>query len=656
MNLQRKNIMLGTAGHVDHGKTAVVKVLTGCDTDTLAEEKKRGLTIDLGFAPCRMADERIVGIIDVPGHVDFIRNMVAGAHGIDVVIFVVAADDGVMPQTREHLDILTLMGVKQGIIALTKIDLVDEGMRELAVEDVSRCVAGTFLEGKPICGVSNITGEGYDKFLEALNAAVEVCPPRTTEGLFRSWVEDVFKIHGFGAVVTGIPSSGEVKISDHLRLVGGAAEAVGRVRGLQVYGDDSTVGRSGECVAINLTDIDADGIGRGMVLCEGPAVKPVTMIEAELRLLDSGIHELKDYAEVHFHVGTAESMAHVAMLGEEKTIPGGGQDIVQFRLVKPLGVCPGDRYVIRASAAGAKGGHLTTIGGGRILDVSNTRLRRNRAWTLEALAARQAALDAPADWVPVVLKQVGGATSATALAEKAFRTMEQTQAALTVARERGLVMDAGAGQVVHRDVLAELSSRVKSALDEFHTANPLRVGLEQAELATKCETDAALLTVALADMERQKLIDRRGALVSLRGRGPKVSADDLKLCERIETILREAHLTPPSPAELMVSLAIPEKRLQLLLRLLSDQGAVVNLDPKVVMHRDAVEAGKKVVLDLFAKAAQSGSALGGFETVEFRDALGVSRKFAVPLLDYFDTVRLTARSGSRRTPGKAAKA
>ncbi|MCP4378121.1 MAG: selenocysteine-specific translation elongation factor, partial [bacterium] len=261
MPQDRKNIMLGTAGHVDHGKTALVKVLTGCNTDTLAVEQQRGLTIELGFAPCQMYDERIVGIVDVPGHVGFIRNMVAGAQGVDVVILVVAADDGVMPQTREHLDILTLMGVSHGLTALTKTDVVDSELCELARQETGEFVAGTFLAGAPICGVSNITGEGFPEFLGELNKAVDACEPRQVDGLFRLWVERSFTIRGFGTVVSGIPSSGRISVGDELRIAHSGRTA--RVRGVEVYGRESQVGMAGECVAINLVDLDASDVPRG---------------------------------------------------------------------------------------------------------------------------------------------------------------------------------------------------------------------------------------------------------------------------------------------------------------------------------------------------------------------------------------------------------
>ena len=289
--IMRKNIMLGTAGHVDHGKTALIKMLTGCNTDRLAEEQRRGLTINLGFAPCRLWNEHIVGVVDVPGHVDFIRNMVAGAHGIDVVIFVVAANDGVMPQTREHLDILTLMGVRHGIIALTKINLVDAELQALAEDEVRAFVSGTFLADAPICPLSNITGAGFDGFFSALNAAVAQCAPRESTGLFRMWVSQAFTIRGFGTVVSGIPSNGVLHLGEKLHLLPG--EAIGRVRRLEVYGEEASEGRAGECVAVNVVDLPVESLTRGQLLCASAALQPVSMVEAELQLLELHQHPVE---------------------------------------------------------------------------------------------------------------------------------------------------------------------------------------------------------------------------------------------------------------------------------------------------------------------------------------------------------------------------
>ncbi len=637
------NLTLGTAGHVDHGKTALVKMLTGCDTDRLKAEKKRGLTIELGFAPCRMADERIVGVVDVPGHVDFIRNMVAGAHGVDVVIFVIAADDGVMPQTREHLDILTLMGCRHGLVALTKIDLVDDELRGLVEEEVREFLKGAFLESAPILPVSNVTFEGYEAFFAALNQVVGQVRPHPQAGVFRVWVERVFSVKGFGTVVSGIPSSGEVRPGDRLRVVPGEASA--RVRRLQVYGEDADLGREGECVALNLADLAADAVERGRVLAAGDTVGPVRMFEAELRLLAHLPGPMPDYTEVHLHVGTAETMADVAILDAASVAPGETR-LVQLRLREPLGVVAGDRFVLRAAMPGLAGGRVTTVGGGRILDTSNLRLRRRRPWTLEALAARREALGSPRAWCAALLAEAGRARTPEVLAREARMPLLEVAPILEALAEEGVVREVGGGAYVHRETIADAAVALQAALEDFHTAYPTRVGAEVGALGSAVPEGA--LAPALEALEAAGTLARHGSLVALAGRGAWLSETDRALCERLLEAYRIAHLAPPSPEEAAAEIGAPAADVERLVRLLVDEGELVRVDAALVMHAEAVERAKQVVVDLFRRGRS-------FATVEFRDALGTSRKYAVPLLDYFDTVRLTVRTANRRTPGAEAK-
>ena len=643
--MNRRNIMLGTAGHVDHGKTALVKILTGCDTDRLPEEKKRGLTIEAGYAPCRMRDERIVGIVDVPGHVAFIRNMVAGAQGVDVVILVVAADDSVMPQTREHLDILTLMGVRRGLIAMTKIDLVDAEMRELAAQDIRRFVQGTFLADAPLCGVSSITGEGYDAFLGELNRVADSCEDRATVGSFRLWIEKSFPIRGFGTVVSGIPSRGEVRVGDRLHVLPGLE--AGRVRNLEVYGEQAELARAGECTAMNLVDVDSDLLHRGKLLSAGGDVPCASMFEADLSLLPHLPQELKDYAEVHLHMGTAETMAKVAMLEGHPLAPGGRQ-VVQFRLNEPLPAPAGERFVIRAAMGEWAGGVVTTLGGGRVLGASDQRLKRGREWTIDMLARRRECLDRPADWTALMLAEANGAISPAELARRAQLTVDQVQPLLAELRKQGVVLDlpgpAGGELLAHRDVVASAQAAIQQALEAFYKANPARVGMEQAELAGQVEASREVFEFAVERLISAGTAERQGTVLALMGRGAKLPPEDARLCRKIEEALEQAGLEPPLPADLAVQLGLSEPRLLELCRILIDQGRVLRLDAKVLMHAGAVAAAREVVIALFRRAS-------GFTTVEFRDAIDISRKYAVPLLDYFDTARVTVRSGSRRTPG-----
>ncbi len=645
MSAQRKNIMLGTAGHVDHGKTALVKMLTGCDTDTLAEEKQRGLTIDLGFAPCRLSGNRVVGIVDVPGHVDFIRNMVAGAHGIDVVILVVAADDGLMPQTREHLQILTLMGLQHGLVVLTKTDLVSPERQAEVTSHIGRLLEGGFLAGAPVCPVSNVTGEGFDLFFEELNRVVDACRERPSGGLFRVWVEDVFSIRGAGAVITGIPSAGRVRIGDELSLVPGAL--AGHVRQLQVYGQDAPEAQAGECVAMNLPEIGHQQVRRGQVLVAGDALEPVTMIEAELRTLATFEDRIKDSIEVHLHLGTASALAHVAML-ERGEMAAGETQMVQLRLNQALAPAAGDRFVIRASVAGERGGGLATIGGGRVLGTGNVRLRRRKPWTLQALAARSAALGDPTRWCDVILQESPVPTRASDLERKCLLRPEEGAAALAQLAAAGQALKTPFGDWLHRRQIEAAAARMIEILQGFHAANPQRAGMAREELCAAAQANPVLASLAADSILASGRATVAGAVLALAGWKPQVADLDQQLSDRMAAALREAGWAPPAAADLASRLREPLPRIEKLLRLLTERGLLVRLDPQLLMHRDAVEAARQVALRLFAAAPS-------FTTMQFRDALGVSRKFAVPLLDHLDRLRVTVRAGHNRTPGAAAR-
>ena len=644
MSAPRKNIMLGTAGHVDHGKSALVKLLTGCETDTLAEEKQRGLTIDLGFAPCRLADDRIVGVVDVPGHVDFIRNMVAGAHGVDVVIFVVAADDGIMPQTREHLHILTLMGLRHGLVALTKIDLVEAERRAGVIEDLRRLLTGTFLANAPICPLSNITGEGYEGFFDALNQVVDACEDRSDSGIFRVWVEDVFTIRGPGTVITGIPSSGRLRIGDSLTLL--PAGRTGHVRRMQVYGEDATEARAGECVALNLPEMDHQEVRRGMVLCESDAVAPVTMAEGELRILDSVKGRIEDFVEVHLHVGTASVLARVAML-EETEMVAGQRQMVQLRLAQPLPLVPGDRFVVRANRPAQDQSGLATIGGGRILGVGNVRLRRKKPWTLNALAARRDALDDPVRWCELMLRE-GLPLSAVELPQRCLLRPEELTALLDKLRADGRAVALPGGAFTHSVVIEETAAKMVGAVQAFHAASPQRAGLSRDELFSLVGGSAEVCELAAASLVNAKRLEHQGTVFARAGWSARISNRDQQLSDQVSAAFQSAGCAAPTAADLAATLGEPPPRVEKTVNLLVEHAVLVRLDERLCIHRDALAAAKQVALRLFAQKPS-------FSTMEFRDTLGVSRKYAVPVLDYLDRARFTVRAGHDRTPGVEAR-
>jgi selenocysteine-specific elongation factor len=645
MSTGRKNIMLGTAGHVDHGKTALVKLLTGCETDTLAEEKQRGLTIDLGFAPCRLADDRIVGVVDVPGHVDFIRNMVAGAHGLDVVIFVVAADDGIMPQTHEHLHILTLMGVRHGLVALTKIDLVEPARREQVSEDLRQLLAGTFLADAPICPVSNITGDGYQGFFDALNRVVNACEDRPSSGVFRVWVEDVFTIRGAGTVITGIPTRGMVRVGDELKLLPRGSR--GHVRRMQVYGADAGEARAGECVALNLPELEHDALRRGMVLCGSDTLSAVTMAEAELHILHSVKGKVEDFLEAQLHIGTASVLARVAML-EVTEMTADQTQMVQLRLAEPLPLAPGDRFVLRANAGADGQSGLVTIGGGRILGTSNTRLRRKKPWTLSALAARREALDDPVLWCELMLRESGAPLPLRELQSKCMMRAEELAVLVESLRAQGRVTQTPSGALASHVLLEEAAARMLNAVQAFHQANPQRSGLTREELLAAVGGSADILDLAAQSLVQARQLEHSGTVFARAGWRAQLPDPDQRLSAQVADTFQKAGWAGPTAAELAASLGQPLPRVEKIMGLLAERAVLVRLDATTFIHHDALEAAKAVVLRLFTPKPS-------FSTMAFRDALGVSRKYAVPLLDYLDKMRFTVRSGHDRTPGVEAR-
>ncbi len=381
-SLQQVNITLGTAGHIDHGKTALVKCLTGCETDRLKEEKERGMSIDLGFAPCKIADMQ-VGIVDVPGHENFIKTMVAGASGMDGVILVVAADDGVMPQTREHLEILTLLGIRHGIVALTKIDRVEPEHREGVCADLANFLRGTFLQDSPILPVSNVTGEGFDRFLEALWDLVRKIEPKRTDGVFRMPLDRAFSVQGYGTVVSGIPVAGSAHTGDEVVLL--PHNIAGRIRRIEVYGQTSDTVMAGQCAALNVGHWDQRIIRRGDTLALPGYFAPQEWFVCQLRLLPRDKLFLKSGSEVKFHTGTSDVAAMFYPL-KGNHMEGGHEDLIQVRTKTPLVAGPGDYFILRTPSP------VRTIGGGRIIEAVDRRLKGSRPHVYEDLQERAEAV------------------------------------------------------------------------------------------------------------------------------------------------------------------------------------------------------------------------------------------------------------------------
>jgi selenocysteine-specific elongation factor len=416
---------------------------------------------------------------------------------------------------------------------------------------------------------------------------------------------------------------------------------------LQVYGEDSTEARAGECVALNLPEIDHLEVRRGMVLCASDALESVTMAEADLTLLDSVKGTVEDFLEVHCHVGTASVLANVAML-EQTEMSAGQRQMVQLRLTQPLPLLPGERYVLRANVPGLSQGGLVTIGGGRILGVSNLRLRRKKQWTLDTLAARRQVLDDPAGWCELMLRESRKPLSARELENKCHRRPEEFTALLAALGHAGRVVPLSNGALAHRSKVEETAHELLAALDAFHAANPQRAGLTREELAPLLREDPGICDLACETLLSSRQVERIGLVFARAGRSARLSGPDQDLAEQVSTAFQKAGWAGPTALELASSLRQPQLRVEKLILLLAERGILVRLDPSTHLHRDALEAAKQVVVRLFA-------AKRSFSTMEFRDTLAVSRKYAVPLLDYLDKLRFTVRTGHDRTPGVEAR-
>lgn len=628
-------IVIGTAGHIDHGKSTLVRALTGIDPDRLKEEKERGLTIDLGFAPLTMPDGRLVGIVDVPGHERFIKNMVAGASGIDLVVLVVAADDGVMPQTREHLDIMGLLGVERGFIALTKVDAVDPEMVELAAEDVRETVEGTFLEGAPILEVSAIEGTGVEALRAHLFELAAEAAPRSDEGVFRMPVQRVFSARGFGTIVTGIPVAGTLKTGQSLEVLPGGQR--GKVRGIQAYKQTTTTARAGHSTAINLADVDHKEVGRGHVVCEPGYFKPLRMFGARFRTLPSLGFSISDRTRVRLHLGTAELVGELVLLDREE-LAAGEDGLVQVRLQDPVVCAPNDRFILRLESP------MVTLGGGTVLEESRYRLKRNKGFVLDELERQEQSLETPKELLASLLQRHGLALVAeTELAVELKREKSETHGLLLELVEEDRVAQVGPpGRWVHRGSLEEGLGRVRATIEACFGDAPLRTRIDILELRQRSKIDATLLQALLTDLERLgELVLEPGGRIAPVGRRVELTPTQGEQLGAMRSALEAGAFQPPTPKELAADLGVSEGEIAELLAHLVDESLAAKVQPE--LYLDGA---------LFARArdevVQNCERNGHLEIPELRDALGTTRKFLIPLLECLDALGVTIRQGGHR--------
>lgn len=633
-----EHIIIGTAGHVDHGKTVLIKALTGVDTDRLREEKKRGISIDLGFAPLEIPGGRLAGVVDVPGHERFIHNMLAGAAGMDLVLLVIDASEGMMPQTREHLQILQLLGVEQGIIVITKIDLVDDEWRELVVEEVASELQGTFLEGAPFHAVSAFTGEGIAGLRELIASKTRGLTPRDSAGPLRLPVDRSFIIAGFGTVITGTLFRGSVQVGDRVEIIPPGLEA--RVRNIQVHDHDMEKARAGQRAALNLAGIEKSEVRRGSVVASPGYYRTTRLLDVSLSLLPGAPRPLKNLDPVHLFLGTARAVARLLLLDRDELLPG-ESSVVQCRLNHPLVADRADRFIIRSYSP------MTTIGGGRILDPAPPRHRRFRPASLAHLEEleRGPAAGGDAAFILQKLKEllIAGPTR---LARETRFEEKQLREILEGLVEKGVVGKIGDSYLA-QETLEEWERLLPARVEEYHRRHPLLRGISRAEL--KAALPGALnlreYDLLLARLQGLGLIALKGDLVSLESFKPEPSEQQQEQLRRLGGLYAASPFQPPAVREALERAGIESRHREDYYSYLVNSGRLVKINEELYFHREAYDGAVELLRSHFA-------ASGTLTLAQFRDLTGSSRKIVQPLLEHFDGIKLTRRVGDHRVPLK----
>jgi selenocysteine-specific elongation factor len=633
------SLIVGTAGHIDHGKSALVRALTGTDPDRLPEEKKRGITIDLGFADL-ILDNLHIGFVDVPGHERFVKNMLAGAHGIDLLALVIAADEGVMPQTREHFDICRLLGVRNGLVVITKSDLVEPEMLELVEQEASELVKGSFLEGAPIVSVSSRTGVGLDHLRAHLVEVAQQIPQRSAAYLVRLPIDRAFSMKGFGAVVTGTLISGEVNEGDELELLP-AGSAV-RVRGVQVHGKAVTKAVAGQRTAVNLVGVDVGQLARGMVLGPVGQLRPTQIVDVWLDVLPGGPRGVRSRSRVRFHIGAAEVLARVRVLDEPAEISPGKSGLAQLRLETPIVGLHGDHFILRSYSP------AETIAGGLIVD---PRAAKHRGKDLKKTLERLRQLidgDRSAKFAAFVEGATERGMRVADIAAATGWTSETISQAATQSQKDGLVVETG-GVFLTKKSSEHLAQRLIDELDKHHKREPLARGMLRETLREKVFSHSLpeLFGAFVSKLEAKRVLVSERDTLRLPSHSVDLSEEDSRLRARLEKVYLDAGVEAPTIESAMTSagvLASQRVQARKIFQLLIDGRQIVRIHGDLFMHASVVENLKAQLL----KYAASHEPDRLIDVAAFKDLAGVSRKYAIPLLEYFDRERVTRRAGDKR--------
>ena len=635
-----KRIIVGTAGHIDHGKTALVRALTGVDADRLKEEKERGITIDIGFADLTVGDTHF-GFVDVPGHERFVKNMLAGAHGIDLVMLVVAADESLMPQTREHFDICRLLEIKSGLVVMTKADLADDEFIELVEAEITDYVAGSFLAGAPIIRVSSKTGQGIEELKKTLLQLAAKASLRDENAVARLPIDRVFTIKGFGTVVTGTLIAGHLKTGDELEILPSKNQR-SRVRGLQVHSKSTNEAKAGERTAVNLQGLDVDELTRGQVLAPAGRLLTSHLLDVSLQLLKTAPKPLRSRSRMRLHHGTAEVLARVILLGQPELLPG-QKAFAQLRLETPLLTFPGDRFIVRSYSP------AVTIGGGAIIDALPNKHRLREAGKIVAqLEALQNAEEVERIALLVEMSGEQGMTSS-ALAARSGATDDTIKKAVeqNTKNRRLIIASANPMWLLARAPFEALAKKVRELLKSFHQKAPLESGLAREEVREKifAKLPAEIFRAVIAGLAERNEVVAEKELLRLAAHRIALSSEEQAAKDHLAEVYLQGGLQPISLEEALKQAApqfgIDAARAQRFAQMLINGGDLVKVG-ELVFHRQSLENLKS---NLQKYKAEQGTKI---DVSIFKDLTGVSRKFAIPLLEYLDRQRVTRRVGESR--------
>jgi selenocysteine-specific elongation factor len=628
-----RQYILGTAGHIDHGKTSLVKALTGIDTDRLKEEKERGITIELGFAHLALPGGKVLGIVDVPGHEKFVKNMVAGATGIDLVALVIAADEGVMPQTREHLEICQLLKIRHGIVVLTKIDMVDDEWLELVREDVREYLSETFLSSAPIVEVSAITGQGIDNLIQVLDKVFQELPEREAGHIFRLPIDRVFTMHGFGTVITGTTVSGHIRIGDEVTLYPQGIES--KIRGIQVYNQEVKDVHAGLRTAVNLQGVEKAAIERGNVLASKDSLKTTHLIEVHLELLPSAPRKLKNRSKVRFHTGTSEIISTVVLLDRDELSPG-QTCYAQIRLEEPTAVLRNDHYVVRSYSP------VQTIGGGEILSALPVKRKRFSETALAELKSLHTGDLSQVIEVFVSSARFSGVRQDDLpfLTNTSRKKLDGTLQAL-LSQKKVTQYDREGGLLIHSNFLRKARNEILETIARYHTDYPLKLGLPKEELRSRTEgaRNPKLFNYLMSQLSAEEAVVVEKDIVRLKAHRVTLAEDQEKTRQALEKLYLESGLQPPYFKEIKDKYA--GKTASEVIDVMVKEGVLIKVKEDLFFHKEALDGLQERLVD-FLKAN------GEMTTQQFKDITGTSRKYTIPLIEHFDRAQLTVRVGDNR--------